>query len=375
MYSEKLEKLINLALADGVLTEKEKQVLFRNAEAEGIDSDEFEMVLDARLYEKQQAISSPEVPSPTLQSENLMSEVIEKGEPVVLENEFTIKLHDIYYKKILKRIELYRKTEDIHAKIKIMDAKTLETEYNITIKDCFDYLISSTKNSLTKSEINYIKKKEYIFLSNESKVLFNALKELDNSGKNIGNSDKQEQLIIDNWNTTCTKTLKKFDILWGKLCYIFTEISEKTSIIFGVDYDVYVYLEKAIKDPIEEIIINELIVDDRSFYVLNEIPLKKRINAEDSYVNLDLDENEKIICLYDSTLLGNSKEGICLTNKAIYWKVFSRKGIRFCYKNIETIKTENNHLYINGLEVKTCPFNNILKKTINKIIQKQKSLG
>jgi len=54
MYNEQLEKLIDLALADGELTEKEKQVLFKKAEAEGIDLDEFEMVLEAKLYEKQQ---------------------------------------------------------------------------------------------------------------------------------------------------------------------------------------------------------------------------------------------------------------------------------------------------------------------------------
>lgn len=51
MYNEKLEKLIDLALADGELTEKEKQILFKNAESEGIDLDEFEMVLDAKLFE------------------------------------------------------------------------------------------------------------------------------------------------------------------------------------------------------------------------------------------------------------------------------------------------------------------------------------
>lgn len=51
MYNEKLEALITAALADGVLTEKEKQVLFKKAEAMGIDLDEFEMVLDARLVE------------------------------------------------------------------------------------------------------------------------------------------------------------------------------------------------------------------------------------------------------------------------------------------------------------------------------------
>jgi len=52
IYSNQLEKLIEIALADGELSEKEKQILFKKAEAEGIDLDEFEMVLDSKLYEK-----------------------------------------------------------------------------------------------------------------------------------------------------------------------------------------------------------------------------------------------------------------------------------------------------------------------------------
>jgi hypothetical protein len=51
MYNEQIEALISAALADGVLTEKEKQVLFKKAESMGIDLDEFEIVLDARLVE------------------------------------------------------------------------------------------------------------------------------------------------------------------------------------------------------------------------------------------------------------------------------------------------------------------------------------
>jgi len=59
MYNEKIENLINFALADGELTEKEKQILFKKAEEAGIDLDEFEMVLDAKLHEKQQSIKQP----------------------------------------------------------------------------------------------------------------------------------------------------------------------------------------------------------------------------------------------------------------------------------------------------------------------------
>ena len=70
MYSEQLEKLIEFAVSDGEITEKERTVLFKKAEAEGIDLDEFEMVLDAKLYEKNKNKSTvpqqimPEIPTP-----------------------------------------------------------------------------------------------------------------------------------------------------------------------------------------------------------------------------------------------------------------------------------------------------------------------
>lgn len=47
----RMNELINIALTDDVLTEKEKQTLFKRAQQEGIDLDEFEMVLDARIHE------------------------------------------------------------------------------------------------------------------------------------------------------------------------------------------------------------------------------------------------------------------------------------------------------------------------------------
>jgi len=63
MYNENLEKLIEMALMDGELTEKEKQILFKKAESFGVDLDEFEMVLEAKLYEKQQAMKLAVAPT------------------------------------------------------------------------------------------------------------------------------------------------------------------------------------------------------------------------------------------------------------------------------------------------------------------------
>ena len=53
LYDSQMEKLIDLALVDGELTEKKKQILFKRAEEKGIDLDEFEMVLDAKIFELQ----------------------------------------------------------------------------------------------------------------------------------------------------------------------------------------------------------------------------------------------------------------------------------------------------------------------------------
>ena len=55
LFSDKINKLISVALVDGKLTNAERKVLKKKAEAEGIDADEFDMVLDAKLYELSQA--------------------------------------------------------------------------------------------------------------------------------------------------------------------------------------------------------------------------------------------------------------------------------------------------------------------------------
>ena len=49
MFSKELEEVIEAALADGVLTDKERAVLHKRALAEGVDPDELDIVIDGRL--------------------------------------------------------------------------------------------------------------------------------------------------------------------------------------------------------------------------------------------------------------------------------------------------------------------------------------
>lgn len=49
MFSEELEALISAAFIDGTISDKERAILIKRAVAEGIDPDEFELILDSRI--------------------------------------------------------------------------------------------------------------------------------------------------------------------------------------------------------------------------------------------------------------------------------------------------------------------------------------
>ncbi|KAA6342106.1 hypothetical protein EZS27_010101 [termite gut metagenome] len=66
MYPPELEDLMTYAIANGELTAKKKIILFKKAESLGIDVDEFEMVLESRLFEKRQAANSAPVETPPI---------------------------------------------------------------------------------------------------------------------------------------------------------------------------------------------------------------------------------------------------------------------------------------------------------------------
>ena len=61
MYSKEMEDLIEVTLADGILTDQEKQVLVKRAEDEGIDLNELDVYIQSILYKKKQAQIDQEV--------------------------------------------------------------------------------------------------------------------------------------------------------------------------------------------------------------------------------------------------------------------------------------------------------------------------
>ncbi len=64
MFSQRIEEVIRALLVDGVITERERQVIRRLAEQEGIDADTCDVLLDARIQEmkKEQKVEQAECP-------------------------------------------------------------------------------------------------------------------------------------------------------------------------------------------------------------------------------------------------------------------------------------------------------------------------
>ena len=48
---DQFEELLDMAFADGVLTDQEKEVIMKKSRGLGIDADETEMILEAKTYE------------------------------------------------------------------------------------------------------------------------------------------------------------------------------------------------------------------------------------------------------------------------------------------------------------------------------------
>lgn len=63
-----------------------------------------------------------------------------------------------------------------------------------------------------------------------------------------------------------------------------------------------------------------------NFYLFGHMPLKKLENAKKAYAP-NITEDEKIIFLYDNTVLGSAKRGFLLTSKCLYFRgVFNKCG-------------------------------------------------
>ncbi len=102
--NHELERLIELALMDGVIQDKEKVILIEKARKFGVQLDELEMIIDAKILEKSQNMGAPnsEIPKKktTSKKQKPKEKVLQFSNPSVSDFSDDSVLYEIY--KVIK---------------------------------------------------------------------------------------------------------------------------------------------------------------------------------------------------------------------------------------------------------------------------------
>ena len=124
IFSDRLEAMIAAALQDGVLTDKERELLKRRAEKEGEDWDEVEMIIEARLAEMQteKEIVSAATPQIDAELKDAISNIVEGLRYYKSQN------HEEAVKRCFK-------AADVHEKTNIFEGDYDKKEKNIVIPE------------------------------------------------------------------------------------------------------------------------------------------------------------------------------------------------------------------------------------------------
>ena len=140
IISDRLEALIAAALQDGVLTDKERELLKRRAEKEGEDWDEVEMIIEARLAEMQTEIVSAATPQ---------MDAIELKDADELNNEGLRYYNSQNYEEAVKRCF---KAADVHEKTNIFEGDYDRKVKNIVIPEGVTVIAAGTCSNLLELE-------------------------------------------------------------------------------------------------------------------------------------------------------------------------------------------------------------------------------
>ena len=194
IFSDRLEALISAALQDGVLTDKERELLKRRAEKEGEDWDEVEMIIEARLAEKQTEKEIVSAATPQM-------DAIELKDANELNNEGLRHYNSQNYEEAVKRCF---KAADVHEKTNIFEGKHYKKEKNIVIPEGVTVIAANTcqffyelENLTLPSTLVTIERCAFYYCPKLKTVDFTRCKHLKEIGENaFANCDNLKKIIL-----------------------------------------------------------------------------------------------------------------------------------------------------------------------------------
>ena len=135
LFSARLEAMIAAALQDGVLTDKERELLKRRVEKEGEDWDEVEMIIEARLAEMNPVAFAPS--SRTSENNNVSKDTTPQDNKNTTPQDVSSKADNEYPEDYLKKMKITAILPFIKRKLPFIEPDKLSSRSKI---DAYDYL-------------------------------------------------------------------------------------------------------------------------------------------------------------------------------------------------------------------------------------------
>lgn len=157
MYNEEIERLIDAALLDGKITDRERAVLKNKAVQYGIDSDEFDLELDARLLEldarlleedtkhlEQEHEKAPRSGLDIYEIKKQVSIYKQTFENIVVKEEVTrsVKTSKFWYKNVKGKM-FFKDSWEPRKVMEVSDEKTLQAK-----KDYIKFLAPQSRDEI-----------------------------------------------------------------------------------------------------------------------------------------------------------------------------------------------------------------------------------
>lgn len=178
--NEQLIKFIELCLADGVITDKEREVIFRKAKKLGVDEDECEILIDS-FTQRINKVSPNEKQTPSKSKRNFTPKKVNNLKPATLNQEK----------------ELLLKVGENNSKLNVLNA-----EYNAlveditTVKKKLDFLKQLNEADFDSYNIKYIKDKTSHIYAYIKDINDKVLSKYGNSPMIIKQKDKDKLITM-----------------------------------------------------------------------------------------------------------------------------------------------------------------------------------
>lgn len=181
--NEQLIKFIELCLVDGVITDKEREVIFRKSKELGVSEDECEIILEGMLY-KSSKNNKPINDDLKNEDNSLEDEKILKIDKLKFEktsDEILKKIFESNYQDIISKVEsdinrIKTEISPIENKMKKLNEELLKFDFDSKIKE----IQNDSKKLITETEFDIIAFKtelkkiidESVYLKNDSDIDF-----------------------------------------------------------------------------------------------------------------------------------------------------------------------------------------------------------